>query len=206
MTINGSSETRHTAKCSFQNPLRDAEGIRVVARLMLRTHVFHGSTEASPSRSTHRRRSLGRTTWRFHLDGFRIQCCSFSTDLEGRANFWSPFASGRLQLVLAPPVDNGSIIYNERLILFISLAICCIASIVVVSSCNTHSRTRVKAYPEPSGCRPLTLYRLYQDNNPQLRVSNQLSKLCVPFMTIFTLFTSPWTTSRVCATVIRPSS
>jgi hypothetical protein len=32
MTINGSSETRPTAKCSFQHPLRCTEGIRVVAR------------------------------------------------------------------------------------------------------------------------------------------------------------------------------
>ena len=33
----------------------------------------------------------------FHLDGFYIQCYSFSMDLEGRANFWSPFVVGRLQ-------------------------------------------------------------------------------------------------------------
>jgi hypothetical protein len=142
MTINGGRETRPTAKCSFQNPLRDAEAIRVVPRLMLRTHVFRGSTEGNPLRSTHQRRTLGRTMWRFHLDGFCIRCCSFSTDLEGRASFWSLFASGRLQPVLAPPIDNGSRIHNERLILFISLAICCIVSIVVVSSYNTHLRTR----------------------------------------------------------------
>ncbi len=107
MTINGSNETRPTAKYSFQNPLHGAEGIRVVAKLMLRTHAFHGSTEGNPLRSTQQRRSFGRTMWRFHLDGFYIQCCSFSTDLEGTANFWSPFASGHLQPVLAPPVDNG---------------------------------------------------------------------------------------------------
>jgi hypothetical protein len=125
---------------------------------ILRTHVFRGSTEAIPSHSTHRRRSLQRTRRRFHLDGFCIQCCSFSTDLVGKANFWSPFAFGRLRYV-SVPVDNGSITYNKRLILFISLAICCIASFVEVSSCTTLCED-AKAYPEPSGSRPLTLCRL----------------------------------------------
>src|ERR1700677_2817616 len=73
---------------------------------ILRTHVFHGSTEATPSRSTHRRRSHRRTTSRFHLDEFCILCCSFSTDQEGKANFWRLFASGRLQPVLVLPVDD----------------------------------------------------------------------------------------------------
>jgi hypothetical protein len=79
---------------------------------------------------------------RFHLDGICIRGCNFSTDLEGKANFWSLFASGHLQSVLAPEVDNGSIIRNERLILFISPAICCIASDIMVSSCNVLSRIR----------------------------------------------------------------
>jgi hypothetical protein len=141
MTINGGRETRPTAKCFFRNPLRDAEAIRVVPRLMSRTHVFRGSTEGNPLRSTYQRRTLGRTMWRFHLDGSCIRCCSFSTDLEGRASFWSLFASGRLQPVLVPPIDDGSIIHNERLILFISLAICCIVSIAVISSYNPPLRT-----------------------------------------------------------------
>jgi hypothetical protein len=159
MTLHGGSETGLTVKCFFQNPLQDAEGIRVVTKLMLRTHVFHGSTKANPLRPTHRRRSLGRTMWRFHLDGSCIQCCNFSTDLEGRARILSPFASGRLQVVLAPSVDNGSIIHNERLILFTSLAICCIISIIVVSSRDSDLKM-LKSYPEPSGFRPLTLSRL----------------------------------------------
>ena len=53
--------------------------------------------------------------------------------------------------------------YNERLILFISLAICCIASIIVVSSCSPFAN-KLSSYPEPSGCRQLMLYHLYQDN------------------------------------------
>ena len=142
MTTSGGNETRPTAKCSFQNPLQDAEGIRVVVRSILRTHVFRGSIEVSPLRSTPQRRSLGRTMWRYHPDGSCIQCCNFSTDLEGRSSFWSPFASGLLQFVLVPLVDNGIIIHNERLILLISLAICCIASIVVVSLYSTLLRTR----------------------------------------------------------------
>ena len=101
MAKNGSSETKPTAKCSFQTPLRDAKEIRDILGLMLSTYVFHESIEASSSRSTHRRHSLGRTTRQFHLDGTCIQCCNFSTDLEGKANFWSLFASGRLQPVLA---------------------------------------------------------------------------------------------------------
>ena len=206
MTINRGSERRPTAKCSSQSPLQDAEGIRVVARQMLRTHVFRRSTEVNPLRSTRQRRSLGGTMWRFHLGGSYIQCCSFSTDPEGRANFWSPSASGRLKLVLALPVNNGSVIHNERLILFISLAICCMASIVVVSLYNTLCE-RGKSTPRalkmpcidnfPSSTQTITL---------QMLASKKSNKLYVPFMTTFTLFTSPWTTSRVCATVIRPSS
>ena len=142
MTINRGSERRPTAGCSFQNPLQDAEGVRVVARLMLKTHVFRRSTEVNPLRPTPQRRSLGGTMWRFHLGESCIQCCSFSTDLEGRANFWSPFASGRLKLVLALLANNGSVVRDERLILFISLAICCIASITVISLYNTLLRMR----------------------------------------------------------------
>ena len=100
MTIHGGSEARLTVKCSFQNPLRDAEGIRVVTKQILGTHAFHESIKANPLCPTHRRCSLERTMWRFHLDGFCIQCCNFSTDLEGRARTWSPFASGHLQLQL----------------------------------------------------------------------------------------------------------
>ena len=142
MTTSGGNETRHTAKCSCQNPLQNAEGIRVVVKLILRTHVFRGSTEVSPLRSTPQRRSLGRTMWWYHPDGSCIQYCNFSTDLEGRANFWTPFAFGRLQFLLAPLVENGITIQDERLILLISLAICCISSITVVSSYDTLLRTR----------------------------------------------------------------
>ena len=99
MIINEGGETQPTAKCSFQNPLRDAEGMRIIERLELRTYVFHRSTKGNLSRTTQRRYSLGRTMQRFHLDGFGIRCCSFSTDLEGRANFWSPSATGPLQIV-----------------------------------------------------------------------------------------------------------
>ena len=144
MTMDGDSKRRLTAKCSFQNPLQGAERIRLVTKLTLRAHVFHGSTEVNPWCSTHRIHSLGRTTLQFHLDGFCIQCCSFLTDPGGKANFLNLYAFGPLQVepVSAPPVDNGSIIHNERLILFISLAICCIASIAVVSSYNILLRTR----------------------------------------------------------------
>ena len=160
MTTNGSSETRPTAKCSFLHPLDCTQKeLGLSQGQVLRTHVSRGSTEASPSRSTHRRPSLQRTTSRFRLDAFCIQYYSFSTDLEGKANFWSLFASGRLYLVLTLSVDNRSITYNERLILFISLAICCITSIIVVSSCTTLCEED-KIYPKPSRCRPLTPYRL----------------------------------------------
>ena len=142
MTINRADERRHTAKCSFQNPLQDAEEIKVGTRLMLRTHVFRGSTEENPLCSTPQRRALGRTIWQYHFDGSCTPCCNFSTDLEGRANFWTPFAFGRLQFLLAPLVDNGITIQDERLILLISLAICCISSITVVSSYDTLLRTR----------------------------------------------------------------
>ena len=42
-------------------------------------------------------------------------------DLEGKANFWTLFAFGRLQveLVLAPLLVDESMSDNERLILFI---------------------------------------------------------------------------------------
>ena len=71
------------------------------------THVFHGSIEGIPLCSIDQKRSHGKTTWQFHLDEHRIQCCSFSTDLEDTTNVWSPFASGHLLFVSARPANDG---------------------------------------------------------------------------------------------------
>jgi hypothetical protein len=76
----------------------------------------------------------------FHLYGFRNRCCSFSTDQEDRANFWSPFAAGHLPLVLARRVDNWVSMDDERLIVSILLAISRIVSTVVVNSCDADLR------------------------------------------------------------------
>ena len=72
-----------------------------------------------------------------------------------------------LHMVTCSPSQRArsmtGVTYNERLILFISLAICCIASIIVVSSCGPFANT-LSSYPEPSRCRQSTLYRLDQDD------------------------------------------
>ena len=70
---------------------------------------------------------------------------------------------------------------NERLILFILLAVCCIISIIVVSFYNANQE---KSYPGPPGCRPLTLYRL-QIQRLQLRTGSQPIK---PLRTIHDFF------------------
>ena len=55
--------------------------------------------------------------------------------------------------------SKREIVHNQHLILFISLATCCITSIVVISSCNILTNT-IKVYPEPWECHPLTVCRL----------------------------------------------
>ena len=75
---------------------------------------------------------------RFHLDVSCIQCCNFSTDLEGRARLWSLFASGRLQLVLA--LDNGvSFITNVSSCLYRSPFV---ASYLLLQSARAILKTR----------------------------------------------------------------
>jgi hypothetical protein len=47
--------------------------------------------------------------WQFRRDGLCIECYGWSMDREGRANVWNLFVTDPLQLVSAPPVDNGII-------------------------------------------------------------------------------------------------
>ena len=63
-------------------------------------------------------------------------------DLEGRANFWNPFAAGPLQLVLTRRSTMDINLY-KRLILLISLAICCIVSISVLRQRNAEWRSKL---------------------------------------------------------------
>ena len=102
------------------------------------------------------------------------------------------FVTGRLQLVLALRRSTmRASIDNENLILFTSRSpFVSIVSIVDDSSWSVRATQRGKAYPEDSGCRPLTLLPSSFKSISQLHVD---SKPCIPSMTIFTLFTSPWT-------------
>ena len=79
-----------------------------------------------------------------------------------------------LYLVTCSPSQRARsttrVTYNERLILFISLAICCIASIIVVSSCgpfaNTVSIPRAFRIPTVDALpsRPRRCSQLYASN------------------------------------------
>lgn len=141
--------------------------------------------------------------WQFHLDGIAVQCCSFSMDLEVRANFWNPFAAGPLQPRVSATGQQRILFHNIRLILLISLAICCIVSI---SSCSANATlNRGESLPRAFRMPPIDALPSTKLTSQSI-IGNQLSKICVPFMTTFTLFRSPWTTLRVCATVILPSS
>ena len=183
------SEIPHTSKYFFLSPLYVGKGVRNVGKLMSKTHVFHRSTTKNLFRSTYERGFLVRTTWQCHLDGFHTQSCSLATDLEGGANCATFLAVGHLQLTLVLPAHVAENNNNERLILFISLAICCIVSCALVSLFNAEFECSISV---PKAFQILSIDALPSTKiTPQLNDHHRLKNLCAPSMTTFTVFIRP---------------